>query len=105
MIRLWLWCREVLSLGVLGVVYFGLFTPVAMVTRWLRADPLQRRFDADADSYLSPCEEAPPEGLWALLWARGKWWLVPVLVVLLLAGVLVAASELSMGLVFLYPLF
>jgi len=101
----WLRLRQWTSTVVLAAAYFGVLTPVALGSRLLRDDPLARRFDPDADSYLEPCEATVPESLLGLLWARGKWWLVPMLLVVLLSGVLVAASELSLSLAFLYPLF
>ncbi len=38
----------------LAVVFFGAFTPVAMVFRLLGRDALKREFDADAETYWEP---------------------------------------------------
>jgi hypothetical protein len=35
----------------LGAIYFGVFTPVAIVFRLIGRDPLARRFDRQASSY------------------------------------------------------
>ena len=41
----------VLSYLILGVVYYGVLTPIGLLMRLLGHDPLNRRFDADAESY------------------------------------------------------
>jgi hypothetical protein len=41
----------VISHGVLAVLYFGLFTPLAVVFRFRGRDALQRKFCPDQDSY------------------------------------------------------
>jgi hypothetical protein len=41
----------VISHGVLAVLYFGLFTPLAIVFRFLGRDAMQRTFCPDQESY------------------------------------------------------
>lgn len=41
----------VLSQLIVGVLFFGLITPLALVFRVIGRDPLQRRFDREAESY------------------------------------------------------
>ena len=49
-----------LSWVVLGLVYFGVFTPVALAFRLIGRDPLHRRGGPPADSYWEP-KPAPAE--------------------------------------------
>ena len=59
-----LWMRFGLILAsivnpiVMGVVYFGVITPMALVMRFTRPDPLRRRTNAEAPSYW--IERTPP---------------------------------------------
>jgi hypothetical protein len=41
----------VLGYGLLGLLYYGVFTPVALVFRIVGRDALRRRFDPDAETY------------------------------------------------------
>lgn len=41
----------VVTHGILVMLYFGVFTPIALAFRLVGHDPLRRRFDPDADSY------------------------------------------------------
>lgn len=41
----------VVSHVLLGIIYFGVFTPVGLVMRALGHDPMERRFDRQAASY------------------------------------------------------
>jgi hypothetical protein len=41
----------VLSYLLLGVIYYAVVTPIGLLMRLAGQDPLQRRFDADAQSY------------------------------------------------------
>lgn len=47
---------------VMGVIYFGLFTPIATVMRLRGRDVLQRRFDPARDSYWIDRDPPGPEG-------------------------------------------
>jgi hypothetical protein len=49
----------VLSHVLLGVLYFGVFTPLAVLFRLLRRDHLKRRFDRDATTYWRDRRPAP----------------------------------------------
>lgn len=57
--RLWLKLGEVLhrivSPVVLGAMYALLLVPTGLLRRWLGGDPLNRRYDASAASYWTPC--------------------------------------------------
>jgi hypothetical protein len=58
--RLALLLHRVTTPIVLGVIFFAVFTPVALVMKAFGRDELRRRFDAAADSYREP-SEAPAE--------------------------------------------
>jgi saxitoxin biosynthesis operon SxtJ-like protein len=45
---------------VLGVIYYGVFTPLALWFRLTGRDVLQRRFDPAAYTYWQPRRPAPP---------------------------------------------
>ena len=55
-----LWARLALALGrlnnrlVLGIVVFGLITPVGLIMRLMGRDPMNRRSEKDLDTYFSP---------------------------------------------------
>ena len=44
----------VVSFAILAVLYFGIFTPIALAFRLLGRDALHRRFDASAKTYWTP---------------------------------------------------
>jgi len=44
----------VMSYVFLGVVYFGLFTPIALIFRLVGRDALSRKFDREASTYWRP---------------------------------------------------
>ena len=44
----------VVSFAILAVLYFGVFTPIALIFRLLGRDVLHRRFDASAKTYWTP---------------------------------------------------
>ncbi|MCI0655005.1 MAG: SxtJ family membrane protein [Methylococcaceae bacterium] len=46
---------------VLGLVYFMLFTPVALFLRLFRVDPMRRKFDRDTISYKRPSTLSPKQ--------------------------------------------
>ena len=48
---------------VLGVIFFGLITPVAFIRRLLRQDPLGRQFLADVETYRAPRQPRTPDHL------------------------------------------
>ncbi len=39
---------------VVGVIFFLVLTPIALVMRWLGREPLQRKFDVQRESYWEP---------------------------------------------------
>lgn len=51
---------EVLSRVVLALTYFLVVTPIGLVMRLTRNDPLARSFDPDAESYWIPVEPDGP---------------------------------------------
>ncbi|MEZ4319888.1 MAG: hypothetical protein R3F61_20425, partial [Myxococcota bacterium] len=79
-IRLWTALRSASSTLVLAVVWISVLTPLGLVSRSLRSDPLQRSFDPGLPSYWAdrddPGAEARPdgasEGVVGFLVARGK---------------------------------
>ena len=44
----------VMSHVVLAVIYYAVLTPIALMVRWRRGDPLQRQFDPTASTYWTP---------------------------------------------------
>ncbi len=44
----------------LGLIYFGLVTPIGLARRLLAGDPLRRRFDRQAATYWQPRPPSPP---------------------------------------------
>jgi len=50
----------VLSHVILGLLYFGLFAPVALVFRLVGRDPMKRSRDPEAASYWTPARPARP---------------------------------------------
>jgi hypothetical protein len=46
------------ALIAMGVLFYGVLTPVAMIMRWARKDILRRRFDREAPSYWLPRSSA-----------------------------------------------
>jgi len=51
----------IVSLIVLGIVYYGVVTPVGVLMRLSGRDPLQRRRDPEAETYWQQRRETPPE--------------------------------------------
>ena len=51
----------VLSYVILGLLFFGVFAPIALVFRLMGRDALQRRFDASAKSYWSKAPTPRPK--------------------------------------------
>ena len=55
-----LWQRFALRLGkfnnalILGVIFFLFITPIGLLLRLLRRDPMHRSFETGTDSYLTP---------------------------------------------------
>jgi hypothetical protein len=45
----------VLSHLIMGTLFFGLITPVGIIMKALKRDPLDRKFDPDAESYWLDC--------------------------------------------------
>ena len=64
-----LWMRLGLLLSrittpiVLGVVFFFVILPVALVMKVLRHDPMARKFDDHAETYRVSSRKAPPNGV------------------------------------------
>jgi len=46
---------------ILGVVFFLIFMPVALIFRLTGRDPMERKLDAGVASYRHPSEHLPPE--------------------------------------------
>ncbi|MFQ5634968.1 MAG: SxtJ family membrane protein [Gammaproteobacteria bacterium] len=60
--RFGLLLSKVMTPLIMGIVFFGVITPVAILMKLFGKDPLSREFDA-ADSYRVPARKAPPENL------------------------------------------
>jgi len=48
---------------ILGLVFFVMFAPLALLFRLSGRDPMRRKLDADAASYRQPSEQLPRERL------------------------------------------
>jgi hypothetical protein len=67
-------------------------------------DPIPQ---GDSQDFTRRAAEKPPgllKDLWGMLRQNKKWWLTPIVLVLLLVGVLLVLSATPLG-PFLYPLF
>ncbi|MBT8443613.1 MAG: sxtJ [Gammaproteobacteria bacterium] len=60
--RFGLMLSKVMTPLIMGIVFFLLITPVAIVLKIFGKDPMAREFDNSA-SYRVPTEKAPPENL------------------------------------------
>lgn len=64
-----LWKAIGLALGsfntrlILGIIFYGLFTPTSLIMRLLNKDPMARKFDNDKESYRLPTEIKIPESM------------------------------------------
>ncbi|MCA9573114.1 MAG: hypothetical protein KC656_35000 [Myxococcales bacterium] len=96
--------REALSTVVLLAVWLAVITPVALLARLVRGDVLGTR-DPDATTYWSTPDPSRADSILVFFGSRGKLWLLPVIGLLFALGALLVASEASVVLAFLYPLF
>ena len=102
---------------ILGMVSFIMFAPVALVLRLLGKDPMQRRLDTTArlpNSKRATASRTHGEtvlmldllkDLWDFLKVRKKFWLAPIILVLVLLGGLIVLSQGSAVAPFIYTLF
>ena len=60
--RFGLLLSKVMTPLIMGIVFFGLITPVALLMKLFRNDPMDRKFE-DSDSYRVPTEKAAPDNL------------------------------------------
>ena len=61
--RFGLLASRVMTPLVLGIVFFVMISPMAMVRRLMGKDPMQRTLDPDQDSYRVPSTKSPAEKL------------------------------------------
>ncbi len=54
--------NRIVSPVVMGVIFFGLVTPLAIVMRWSGRDVLRRRFDDASESYWQARDPPGPDG-------------------------------------------
>lgn len=59
--RLALWLSRITTPLILGVVFFLVIVPVALVMKAIGYDPMARRFDETTTSYRVPSRKAPSE--------------------------------------------
>jgi len=107
----------VMSNVILTVLFFALVTPVGLVRRVLGADALQlKKWKQGRDSVfavrgeLAHKEELEATSgflrdLWAFLRVRKKYWLLPIIIVLLFFGVLIVLTGGSAIAPFIYTIF
>ena len=103
---------------ILGVVFFVVFLPAGLLMRVLHKDPMHRKFDASADK-LPRAQQIVAEqtngetllmidllkDLWAFMKVRKKFWLAPIIIILLLLGALIVLTQGSAVAPFIYTLF
>ena len=65
--RRWMKLGEVLSRittpVILGIVFYAVFTPVGLVMRLVRHDPMKRPLDTQLESYRTPSRKVPKENV------------------------------------------
>ena len=61
--RFGLLASRVMTPLVLGIVFFGMIAPMALVMRLMGKDPMRRAFDPDRESYRVKSEKRPKEKL------------------------------------------
>ncbi|MGB5257494.1 MAG: SxtJ family membrane protein [Woeseiaceae bacterium] len=61
--RFGLLASRVMTPLVLGIVFFGMIAPMALVMRLMGKDPLRRAFDPNQESYRVPSMKSPKEKL------------------------------------------
>ncbi len=61
--RFGLLASRVMTPLVLGIVFFGMIAPMALVWRLMSKDPMQRAFDPNQKSYRVEREKSPREKL------------------------------------------
>lgn len=61
--RFGLLASRVMTPLVLGIVFFGMITPMALLSRLFGKDPMQRALDPDRKSYRIPSAKSPDEKL------------------------------------------
>ena len=106
---------------VMGSMYVMVLTPVGVLRRAFGGNPIEHI--ANGASYWKP----RPEGhrasnltrqyeagrtqmglvseLWGLMWERKKWWLLPVIVVMVVVGTLLVFAQGSVLAPFIYAIF
>ena len=105
------WIKAVLAINwvvtrvLLGLVFYGMVTPARLVLKIAGDDPLQRQWEPEKASYWEEPEEQPEEleaylgqsshhvfgtiiALSVFLWSRKRFWLAPIIIVLLLLSLL-----------------
>lgn len=97
--------RRGLSWTLLAVLYFGVLTPIGLVARWVREDPLSRGWDPQRTSYWVERQAPVSTGLWSHFATPERLWLLPVAGILLGVGTMLLISESGLIFAFLYPLF
>jgi hypothetical protein len=55
--------NRVMTPLILAVLFYGLFTPVALVMKLIGRDPLRRKLDPAADTYRIDVSDRPPSDL------------------------------------------
>ena len=105
LVALWGAIRRGLSWLVLVVLYFGVLTPIGLLARVVRADPLARTWEPERTSYWVDRETPVSLGLWSHFATPERLWLLPVVAILLGVGLMLVVSESGLIFAFLYPLF
>ena len=109
---------------VMGVLYFLVLTPIGLLLRAFGHRPLapsrgvssawiprehgagraQRSDSINSERHIMTNASLPKE-LWAFLRVRKKWWLLPIIIVMLLVGTLLVFAQGSALAPFIYTIF
>ena len=106
---------------VLGMIFFGMFMPIAFFLRLKGRDELRLKFNNKSSHWISRSKQIEStlqtailikanimevlKELWAFLRVRKKLWLAPIIIVMLILGGLLILAQGSVVAPFIYTLF
>ena len=124
----WVWTKfglllhRIISPIFLTILFYGCIAPIGFLMRLSGKDPLRLKYEPDAESYwISARRRVPPRKpsrtssetmmvhssseFWAFLRERKKYWLLPILIMMVLFGGLIVLTKGSAVAPFIYTLF
>ena len=113
---------KLISPIVMGIIFFGLFTPTSLIMKMLKRDELRLKFEKKKTYWISRnFQDIAPDTfkkpilklknmefikeLWAFLKVRKKLWLSPIITVMMALGGLLLLAQGSVVAPFIYTLF